>query len=307
MTTATERPVLTLEALEAFDPHAPLGGRERRFCCPLSDCADKPIDAVHRSLSVNVETGAFVCYRCGGRGVLKEHWQPRRERQQARLRRAFALDRSPRAAPAPDRDGLLDAALAAAQPLAGTPGVAYLEGRGVSWLAAMRCDVWFSASFVGRAAVLFPLIDPDGRVVALHGRHLDDGEPKAHTLGHKHEGVFWVPTACAQPVLVLVEGPLDALALATVGYPALALCGTSAPDWLPCFCAFRRVALALDADDAGDRAAAQLAVRLRSLGSEVERWRPEGAKDWAEALERDGRDALAALLRSATGQARAAG
>ncbi len=68
----TDRPVLSLAELEAYDPRAPFrGGKERRFCCPLPACAEKRIDAAHRSLTANVETGAWHWWRCGAAGKLQ--------------------------------------------------------------------------------------------------------------------------------------------------------------------------------------------------------------------------------------------
>jgi DNA primase len=64
----------------------------------------------------------------------------------------------------------------------------------------------------------------------------------------------------------------------------VALVGTAAPAWLPQAAAFRRVVVALDADAAGDRAAAGLADRLASLARSVERLRPPLGKDWNDAL-----------------------
>jgi Toprim-like len=84
--------------------------------------------------------------------------------------------------------------------------------------------------------------------------------------------------------LVLVEGPCDALSLAECDVPAVALVGTAAPAWLPQAAAFRRVVVALDADAAGDRAAAGLMEALASFARSVERLRPPAGKDWNDAL-----------------------
>ena len=91
---APDRPTLTLQELEAFDPTAPDRGRERRFCCPLCGTG-KRIDAAHRSLSLNTDTGAWHCHRCQAGGVLREKWQPLPpgERRRAAAKRAFALPR----------------------------------------------------------------------------------------------------------------------------------------------------------------------------------------------------------------------
>lgn len=93
------------------------------------------------------------------------------------------------------------------------------------------------------------------------------------------------------PALIVAEAPLDALSLAEAGYPAVALCGTDEPAWLHRICAFRRVLLAFDADEAGDRAGERLAPLLSSFGAKCERLRPEGGKDWNEVLQA-GREAL---------------
>jgi hypothetical protein len=80
----------------------------------------------------------------------------------------------------------------------------------------------------------------------------------------------------------------------------MALCGTTGPDWLPVHCAFHRVALALDADQAGDEGAARLTGALQSLGAKVERWRPS-LKDWNALLIGHGVDHLTDELHTAAG------
>lgn len=87
------------------------------------------------------------------------------------------------------------------------------------------------------------------------------------------------------PALLVTEAPLDALSLAEAGYPAVAVCGTEASAWMHRASAFRRVLLAFDADEAGDRAADKIAPHLASFGARPQRLRPEGAKDWNEMLQ----------------------
>ena len=293
-----DRPILTLADLEAFDPQAPDRRPERRFCCPLCGTA-KPIDARHRCLSLRVETGAWHCHRCDASGVLREKWAPLppRERQRATVRRAFALPS--REAPDPDKATSLRARLKEArlQSLEGTSGAAYLEGRGLDTHQAHQAGVRYSPSWHGRPAVVFPLRDRNGVLVAAHGRHTDGrDDPKAHTDGPKSAGAFATPGALDSVPLVIVEGPMCALTLAQAGIPALALCGTDGPEWLPRHTAFRHVFLALDADAAGDKGAEKLADALRSLGALCERLRPEGVKDWNDLLTSAGPDALRAAL-----------
>ena len=126
--------------------------------------------------------------------------------------------------------------------------------------------------------------------------------PKARTLGDKRASLFATDGAFSPtlPALIVTEAPLDALSLAHASYPALAVCGTEPPVWFHRLCAFRRVLLAFDADEAGERAADKLAPILESYGARCERLAPDadlgGAKDWNEALQSQGRDDLADWL-----------
>jgi hypothetical protein len=156
----------------------------------------------------------------------------------------------------------------------------------------MACQVRFAPSWLGRASVVFPLIDAPGRLVAAHGRAIR-GDAKI-TLGPRSQGVFVAlapdqthPVAIKQAPVAIVEAPIDALSLACCGCAAIALCGTDAPAWLPARLAFRHVLLVTDADDAGDAAATTLAPQLRGFGATVERWRPAGANDGNDLLLQD--------------------
>jgi DNA primase len=187
-------------------------------------------------------------------------------------------------------------------PLSGTPAAAYLESRGLSLEVTVAAGVRFSPSWFGQAAVVFPVRDETGKLVAAQGRYLRAGNgPKARTAGDKKAGIFvtgnfWDEVKKGAPVVVC-EAPIDALTLAECGYPALALCGKDGwPLWLPIRCAFKHVALAFDADEAGDAGAQKLDGVLSSLGAQTFRLRPEGGKDWNELLQEQGREALADTL-----------
>jgi len=183
-----------------------------------------------------------------------------------------------------------------AGPLPDTLGARYLIGRGVPLTLAVAAGVRWATSWYGRPAVVFPIVDQAGELVAATGRHTDQGDPKAHAGGPKSQGLFTTPGALGASALVIVEAPIDALALAACGVPAVALCGTSGPTWLPAAAALRPVLLALDNDQAGDAAAATLARTLSSYGACCERLRPGPGKDWAEALATLGRAGLEARL-----------
>jgi DNA primase len=185
------------------------------------------------------------------------------------------------------------------RPLQDTCAVSYLNKRSLRASIAHQSGVRFASNFMGRPAVVFPLRARNGELRGAHARYIDGcDKPKARTLGDKRAALFVTHGAldAKLPALIVTEAPLDALSLAEAGYPAVALCGTQAPTWLHRACAFRRVMLALDADEAGDHAALELAPLLSSFGARCERMRPEGAKDWNELLGRVGRDALADWL-----------
>src|SRR4051812_35846023 len=86
---------LSLADLEEFDFRASTHGTERRSCCPLAACAGKRVDRAHQSLAVNVQTGAWICHRGGGSGLLAEsRVAQRREAPSSRARARVALSRA---------------------------------------------------------------------------------------------------------------------------------------------------------------------------------------------------------------------
>lgn len=274
---------LTLRDLEDFDPGGGRGSRERRFCCPLCH-GDRRMDAAHRSLSLNTETGAWHCHRCGESGTLSERREPAVKNRRPRRRTSRPL--APPRETKPPSDTEWREHLRGVVSLADTPGETYLAGRGIPIEAARAAQVRYHPCFLGRPAVLFPIRDRQGELVAVQGRYVDTGDPKCRTVGPKRLGLFLsTPKALQADPLVVTEAPIDALSLASQGLPAVALVGTSAPTWLAEASAFRRVVLALDADEAGDRATSELALELSKLGARPLRLRPpQGHKDWNAAL-----------------------
>jgi len=156
----------------------------------------------------------------------------------------------------------------------------------------------------GRSYVIFPFHDPDGATVAFQAR-ANDGEPDAHrAYGPKSAGVFSSsPNALRGEAITICEAPIDALSLAVCGWPAIALGGVTAPDWIIAALAFKRVLLAFDSDanGAGDQAAAALTLALRSFGAKVIRLAPLRAEeaiksDWNMMLQVNGAVELRAWL-----------
>jgi len=279
--------------------HDPRGGAGpvagKRYACPLPECAGKPVDMAHRSVSVNDETGAWSCWRCHATGLLVEYRSQSDSatfvpRSRTSAFRATVLTPPPRL-PALDAEAKarLRVATAACEWILGTPGAAYLTKRGIDALAADACGVRYHADWLGCGqAVVFAARNDGGALVAAQGRFLDPKQaPKAMTIGKVRLGVYATPGALDASFVGITEAPIDALVLAGLSCPAIALFGTSAPPWLRRRLAFTTVLLATDADAAGEAAAVTLR-RILIHGTRCERLDlPPGAKDVNEALLRD--------------------
>lgn len=281
----TSRPILTLAELVAFDPGSPAGRKERRFCCPLPGCESKRRDASHRSLSLETGSGLWHCFRCGASGQVREAWT----RATSRSTRSAATRLTGSAAQVAERnnDPAWQRHWGRAGEIRRTLGAEYLESRGIAETIAEAAGVRFASRYFGRPAVLFPLVSEDHVVLAVHGRYIDRQEPRMRTAGPKSAAVFATDGALSAIEVAVTEAPIDALSLAWLGVPAVALCGTSWPGWLPGHLRGKTVHVAFDADEAGDRAAADFANAVSEQCTEYTRLRPTGAKDWNEGL-RDG-------------------
>jgi DNA primase len=230
--------------------------------------------------------------------VLTEWWDPRpplsrAQRARAQVRRAFELsphrpvvERDADPLPADVERRFLRSQLAG-------PGVDYLKDRGIPADVAERAGVRYMPSFLGRPAVTFPIKDRAGRLIAVCGRYIDGGEDlKTKSRGPKSHGVFAIKRTYPDDPLIIVEGPMCALTLASIGYGSVALVGLTWPDWLPALCRGQRVWIATDADPSGDGAAADLAAALRAQLVDPMRLRPVVGKDWNDQLVELGPDAL---------------
>ncbi|RYX80637.1 hypothetical protein EON83_27815 [bacterium] len=315
-------PLLTLEALDSYSKGRG-ARRERIYQCPFCGGTEK---AFH----VNVETGAFNCKRssCGVKGCLREFWKESTQvtfqgRGKARGRIPSAFRLSPEATFQPTEGGnwreLWRKSFDLNTP-EGKPGRDYLAGRGIVVEVAQRAGVRFSRNwapsadgdkYTGGAAVLFPLTNRAGELVAVGSRYLNpwtspEGDTiKARVGGDKQEGIFRAPVADGLDPLqekqpVLVEGPIDALALASCGVPTIAANGVSFPEWFAPAMSFKSPFLAPDGDEGGAKA-------MKSWRRDVGPFAPSlrclniadglGVKDFGAVIEAKGADALTEWLK----------
>ena len=106
-------------------------------------------------------------------------------------------------------------------------GRTYLRGRGIPAEAAEAArlryaGLWGEEDEYAGPAVVFPLQDEGGKLVAAAGRFLappSDVE-KTQSAGSKSRGVFEaLPGALDAEGVIICEGPLAALSVATCDYP----------------------------------------------------------------------------------------
>lgn len=158
-------------------------------------------------------------------------------------------------------------------------------------------------------SLIVPILSERGEVFSLYGRKVLDrlrpGTAKHLYLPGPHRGV-WNPWALKQKEVILCEALLDALSFWVHGFPNVtASYGVEGftEEMLASFLAHgvRRVYIAYDRDEAGDRAAEKLSHRLLSEGIEALRVQfPHGmdANDYIRKVSPP-QKALAVLLQSA--------
>ena len=150
-----------------------------------------------------------------------------------------------------------------------------------------------------RERIVIPDLDSEGRARWLTGRALGNETPRYLNLRLPSPLLGLSRVAERTAAVVVTEGPFDWLTASRWGMRAVALAGTHVTRHaFRALLRFRRVYLALDADDAGRRAAADLASQLRDRALIVSL--PAGVHDLNElGQRRDGRDAFLNSLHEA--------
>ncbi len=154
--------------------------------------------------------------------------------------------------------------------------------------------------------VVFPITDREGNLLAVSVRAIDENylDEKKKTRCARKEGLFQTTDAFDADIVFLVEGPACAMTLHQCGFASVALVAASSiPSCLPNQMAFRKIVVALDADETGDRHANKHINEFRAYGARAVRMRPEGAKDWNDMLQDIGSDALREFVELRIGEA----
>jgi DNA primase catalytic core len=119
--------------------------------------------------------------------------------------------------------------------------------------------------------IVVPLFNAAGKIVSYYGRRIGPGTVKHLYSPGPHQGLF-NPAAFDQEEIILCEAVLDALTFCANGITNVS-CIYGTEGWTEELTAAlgktRRVRLAYDADDAGDRAAERDTKRLQALGIDV--------------------------------------
>lgn len=303
---------LTLTDADLDSPHGgskPYGGGGKlRAFCPVHGGDNQ------RSLELDLNTGRFFCHRCECWGYMdwaRERFREERglEREASRhpgdARRSASVPHPPPPPPFPPvkpvRDDL-NALLKRFQvALPGNWGERYLQLRGIPLDIARKHGIGYAApkEWPGRpwkgGRLVVPHHRPDGALVNLYGRAVTKGEaPKALKHDHLKGNKGWFNArvlARGEGPLHVCEAPLDALALIAAGYErTVAIYGTYGWrwEWIPS--GVRRIVLATDADEGGEKAREKIGGEARMRGIEVAYLDAEsygGEKDAAAAYAKD--------------------
>ena len=291
---------LTRAELDQCDPRK-AGGRIRARC-PFHGSDHQ------RSLSVDPDTGYWRCFGCQRWGRITD-WAGADQSTVGAV--PHPVPAPTKAPPRPLPAGLCTQIRRWRQALCDAgedhPAVAYLRTRGIP-VAVAVANGWGTcpgADWPGRReapelqpwreagmwALVAPTWGPSGdghwQPVNVYARIAGGVEPR-HDFMRGPKGLLLArPAEQVHPEVVLVEGPMDALALAVAGYRAVALLGASSAgvpwDSLP----DAPLVIATDCDAAGRGAAARLLVAALRAGRDARilssAWYA-GAKDAAELL-----------------------
>ena len=257
------------------------------------------------SFSIHLEDGVWHCFSCGDAGTLKRLYRELGKEVDLDVRLYQAKKRAQHSEP--DHHNFAPVANRCTSDAKGTNGKGYirdirvfLRSRGISETTARHYGLGWSRE---RGAIAFPYSDVEGRVSGIKYRYPDGF--KASETG-SHYGLFGVSDVIGKSTVIICEGESDTLAMHSrlhgpeselrsetplrdngMELAHTGVCGTSGASvsdtqWsrfsVHLFFA-RRVFLAYDADEAGDKCAE---TAMQVLGDKCRRARPTRGKDVSE-------------------------
>lgn len=221
-------------------------GDEAAACCPF--CGD-----TEYKLSINVESGLWKCWHANRCGKSGSFWDLQKELGDVPEALDGSLKRRPRVYQRPTTNGVI----------APTPDI-------LAWFASRRIQpgtvTRFGIGQSSRGEIVFPYL----RQGKLLNRKYRDPADKSRQRQEKNAepslfGRDMVPADA--DTLLVVEGEPDAMAAWEYGLEAVSVpSGASDMRWIETewdyLCRFRRILLALDMDDAGEKGVELIVKRL---------------------------------------------
>jgi len=271
---AIKQAVSIEQVLQHYGVKLKRSGKELRGRCPIHK--GEGTDSFH----ANTEKNAFQCFSCQAKGnvldfvAAMDHCSVRDAALKVQASFSVSTAASTTKPPASGQAAEVDDRGEPNKPLGfRLQGIdhrhPYLSQRGIDPETAEYFGVGFfsgKGSMSGR--VVIPIENEKGELVAYAGRSIDGSEPKYKLpAGFKKSHVLYnLPRAAEETdgTVVLVEGFFDCINVTQAEQACVALMGCSMSrdqeDQLVAH--FRQVAIILDGDEAGRRAATEIAGRL---------------------------------------------
>lgn len=285
-----------------------------KIICP--ECAHTRRNRRDKSLSVNLDTGLFLCHHCGYSGTAARYSEQERKefgkRMQANRSYQTAPPRRPAASPwrNPRAQAIEKRAYPTPQPKGGPLAektIAYLAGRGISAATAEAFGVRQGELYSHRrretiSAILFPYYHR-GQLRNIKSR----SALKEFTLEKGCELLpYNIDAIRGKKECVITEGEFDALAFAEAGVPYVVSVPNGANANLAYLDAYmeeyfddkRTIYIAVDTDPAGIGLRDELLRRFGADRCRVVTFGPD-CKDPNELLVREGKQALLDALNAA--------
>lgn len=279
--------------------HAKTGERNGElffYLCPY--CNPRPTKDNVRSFSINLQTGQFKCLRasCGVSGnmvtlskdfdfslgtEIDEYYRPRRQ---------FRRIKTPE------------------KPIEPKPeAVRYLSGRGISEAVIRKYQITVQTQHPN--ILVFPFLDDTGKMQFVKYRKTDFDREKDKNKEWCEAGcrpiLFGMAQCSGFERLVVTEGQIDSLSVATAGIPNAVSVPTGAQGftWVP-YCwdwvnRFREVVVFGDYEKGRITLLEELSSRLKCPVKHVREEDYRGCKDANEILQRHGPDHLRACIENA--------